>query len=60
MCGAAPSTISKHSRALAELWLRNTEIDFRVALQDSLERQAHGLAVIGVQDGLAVGLDHQN
>ena len=36
------------------------EIDFWVALQDLLERGAHDLAVIGVQDGFAVGLDHQN
>src|SRR5207248_6846751 len=34
------------------------EIDFGVALQDLLERAAHNLAVISVQDGLTVGLDH--
>ena len=36
------------------------EIDFRVTPQDLLERGAHDLAVIGVQDGFAVSLYHQN
>ena len=36
------------------------EIDFRVTLQELLERAAHDLAVVGVQDGFAVRLNHQN
>src|SRR4029077_10451894 len=58
--GAAPIDDLETQPGVRGAMATQYEIDFRVAPQDLLEREAHGLAVVGVQDGLSAGLDHQN